>query len=509
MHDIICPQCGGRFIARDVAFDLSKYITSLLFDDPRELEDVQNAGFKFYADEESILTHTLENNKVPLFCEIALGPSGSESWYPYVITCGTLLDYIEAKLDNNSQSLRELLIDLMEIAEDRNASYNIQQVNTVQMLYQIFFAAALNTNDFSMDDDNVKTALRIMFHMLENEEKSLMLKVRLFSSKLNTKRPDYAVPDTLIIFDNGRSERINKCCRNCGAELPLEFGYYRIVPVILMGSHYSGKTSFLLAMLYTVRTKFAMHAVKSHIVLETLTNDRNLIAFDKNIERYQRGQPTLKTDFVNVPILNIRAGDCIYTFVDWPGEKFISAASERDNDYVFRHKPIIGQARHFLCFLEPSQVDHSVAEADENVQFPLMDLIERFRWHMSLPPHNKLRSFSCIINKFDVLEGKRNTSEVFDVMSYISETDIYSDGAWNDANFQKIDTATRQYIEAQSPILYSGFEYMSGFEKLPRFYLPVSPYGKTPEEAGEDIVINRNCLAGLPLFCILKADKMI
>ena len=510
MHDIICPQCGGRFIARDVAFDLSQYVTTLLFDDPHDMERVQTAGFKFYADEESIITNTTDDNRTPLFCDSALGPDGSDTWYPYVVTGTLLLEYIESSLNNMDMTLRDLLAEIEDVQRGKNKRYNIQQINAIRDIYRMFFTSSVGISEFDIDDYNVQTAIRILLHLVNNEDKSITLRVRLYSSHHNEKRPDYAVPDILFIFDNGLSQRINKCCRYCGAHMPTEFGYYKMVPVVLLGSHFSGKTSFLLAMLFTVRYKAPFNSVNTKLTFTTLEDDKDLTAFNKNIERYMRGEPTLKTDFVNVPILNIRVNDTIYTFVDWPGEKFISANEEKDADFVFRKRRIIQQARHFICCLEPSQVDHAAGDTDENVQFPVMDLIERFKWHMSFPNRQKLRSITCAINKFDILSGKPNTSLVFDMISQTSESDVYSDTTWKEENFRRVVDSTKRYMENQNPILYSGFERMANFESIPKYYYPVSPYGKNPEaNNGNNIVVHQASLAGMPLLGILKADGMI
>ena len=509
MHDIICPQCGGRFIARDVAFDLSQYITPLLFDDPRDQERVLTAGFKFFADEESIITHTIKENKTPLFCDSALGPDGADTWYPYVVTGAVLLDYIKASLNTIDSSFEVILSEINEVANSKNMRYNITQVNAIRDIYRLFFTSAAGMSEFDIDDENVKTAIRILIHLSNNKEKSLTLRVRLYSSHHNIKKPTYAVPDVLFIFDSGTSRRIKKCCRYCGAPMPTEFGYYKMVPIVMLGSHFSGKTSFLLSMLFTVRHKAPFNTVSSKIRFSTLDNDKDLIAFNNNIERYANGEPTLKTDFVNVPILNIRANDTIYTFIDWPGEKFISSTEAKDDEFIFNNKKIISHARHFICCLEPSQVDASVGETDENVKFPVMDLIDAFKWHMSFPNLKKLRSITCVINKFDVLSGRRNTDELFNTLLQVSENDVYSDSTWKEENFQRINKSTKHYMEAQNPILYSGFETMPNFESITKYYYPVSPYGKNPEGANGDIVVHQASLAGMPLLGILKADGMI
>ncbi|MBR2907053.1 MAG: hypothetical protein IKC26_03295 [Clostridia bacterium] len=511
MHDIICPACGSRFIARDVAFDMSQYITELLFDDPRDEDRILSAGFKYYADEESIVSNTTEDNEVPLFCERSVGPDSSDPWYPYVVTGRTVLDYIESRMNNLNADFDELLEDIREVYEDTQQHYNVQQRNFIRELYQRFFAAAENTTEFDIDDYNVQTAIQILLYLSDNEEKSLTLNIRLYSSGAGaSNKGGYVIPDILFLLENGRSKRINKCCRNCGAQMPMEYGYYKMVPVVLLGSHFSGKTSLLLATLFTAKFRAPFSTINTNLSISTLDNDPDLVAFNNNIQRYADGLSTIKTDFSNIPILNLRVNDTIYTFVDWPGEKFISANEEKDADFIFNKRRIISEARHFICCLEPSQIDSSVGEADENVRFNAMDLVERFRWHMHFADLERLRSIVCVINKFDVLNGRSNTAPVFDMTAELSESDIYSDSTWKQEAFDRVNNTTKRYMEGRAAILYSSFEKMLDLESIPKYYFPVSPYGQNPEGADDNgFVTNNGHFAGMPLLSILKTDLII
>jgi hypothetical protein len=156
-------------------------------------------------------------------------------------------------------------------------------------------------------------------------------------------------------------------------------------------------------------------------------------------------------------------------------------------------------------------VDSRIGDTEENVRFPLMDLVNRFKEHMVFAQADKIRSISCVMNKFDMLlQTKHISAEISTVVSQISESNVYSDSTWNEAVFKRLIDASKHYLEAQSPILYNGFETMANFENIPKYYYPVSPYGKNPEDSDDgNITIHRTCLSGMPLLGILKADKLI
>ncbi len=504
MHDIICPHCGNSFIARDVAFDLSSLITTLLFDDPKEKESVESAGFKYFADEESIITNTDPLNKTPLFCDSSIGPGYSDPWYPFIISGDTLYKYIEAKIGGAFV----LSKTLSSIATVKKGQYNITQINEIRMLYQSFFSAAQNGDSFDIEDANVQTAIRILLYINSHRNKSVTLQVRLYSSKHNVKRPNYLVPDIMFIF-NGIGQpsiRVGKCCRYCGAAFPTEYGYYKMMPVVLLGSHFAGKTSFLLAMLYSTRALMPFVSENSTLKFHSLDNDKDLVAFDKNVDRFARGLPPIKTDFVNIPILNVRVNDYIYTFVDWPGEKFINDQDNNDLEFIFNTKPVIHCARHFLCFIEPSQMDPDIRETEENVNFTPIDLLNRFRQHFAFA--DRVNSIVCILNKVDVLMASDPTGLLSATMS-VPESDVFTGSSWNADKMHSIDENVRRYMMALSPSLFSGFQQIEASDN--KVYLAAAPYGGDPEEEkkGKAIVTHGTSRAGMPFLSILKTDGLI
>ena len=517
MHDIICPHCGESFIASDVAFDLSSYVLPLLYSNPKDSEDVKNVGFKYFIDEDTISKHAAPGNTVPLSCERPGGPDLADPWYPFVITNVMLREHIESQVlvDGN---LSEIISEISKIQSSRSASYNTRQVNAIKAVYCRFFAASGgNYEDFDIDDSNVQIAIKILIFIYSHPNETITLKVRVSCSKMNPDKPNYRVPDVLFVLKNGiMIERHRKCCRYCGTAFPQEYGYFKMMPVVLLGSHYAGKTSYLLSLLYTVQNinPFSNDGVGNRSInVTTLNDDDNLVAFSKNIERFTNGEDPDKTDFSNVPILNLLVNNIIYTFIDWPGEKFIDVERRSSDDYIFNSKKVAMKARHFLCFLEPSQIDLNRVEAEERVKFPPHALVSSFSWHMSFAIE-KLRSITFIVNKVDLYEGDANNpanpnaQPILNLIRDKSETSVYSGGKWSEEEFKAMDATTQGFLQVQHPNLLSGLNRMPRFTDIPKCFLPVAPYGR--REAHNDFsVVHHTRLAGIPLLRIMEIDKKL
>lgn len=518
MHDIICPHCGETFIASDVSFDLSQYVLPLLYSNPKDSDDVRSVGFQYYTDEDTICKHTVPGNKVPLICDTAGGPDLADDWFPFVITKKMLLDHIAESISLDIP-LEDMLREIRDVANTRGASYTVRHVEAIQAIYRRFFSVSRGEySAFDIDDANVRVVIKILLHLLEDQQQSVNVKVRLYCSKLNTQKPDYRVPDVLFVLKNGIiQERHYKCCRYCGTTFPTEYGYYKMMPVVLLGSHYAGKTSYLLSLLYTAKElpPFSHDGIgNKSINVATLNEDNDLIAFSKNIERFKRGEDPDKTDFTNVPILNLLVNNIIYTFIDWPGEKFIDGDVRRNDDFVYQTRRVIRKARHFYCFLEPSQIDLNRNESEERVRFSANELMASFDWHMRFPGLNKLRSITFVVNKIDLFNGDErnepnpNAQGILNLAQSKTETSVFSEGRWNQEEFTVVDRTTREFLQIQNPNLLAALSNMPYFAKVPQAYIPVAPYGDKNRETSS-MVIHRTRLAGVPLLRIMELDKKL
>lgn len=522
MHDIICPNCGERFLGYDVAFDISEYILPLLYSNIDDEDAVRQVKFKYYVDEETIL-HSNKNAPARLLeCASLGGPGFTEQTFPFLVNGKILLEYVlsKANIDANQSDLIKVFEQLKNSVDKNNFS-DVTPLHLAQLstLYHLLFDVSDTlVGEISIDDEHVRTAIKILVNIYktatEDTGNTLTLNVAIYSSNMNG-IAGYHVPDILFIKHNGMFERIVKCCRFCGKELPDEFGYYRMKPIVLLGSHAAGKTSYLLALLNTVLSQTPFIDDKT-VATSTLNNDFNLSAFMNNINRFRKGLAPNKTDFQNVPILNLKVKDTIYSFIDWPGEKFISGAGT-DSDYVYKSKRVITHARHIFFFLPPEQIDVTLPTAEENVTFDIMDLSRSLTWHMSFPNQKRLKSLTYIANKIDKLRDRSNTSVMFEVIDGKTEVDIYSASKWKQSEFNAINDSMKNYIMLQYPALYGTLEKLSIRSVIPdKHYIPTAPYGYDAEKEDDDtqndnnsFIIHRGIMAGLPFLGILKADLII
>jgi len=338
-------------------------------------------------------------------------------------------------------------------------------------------------------------------------------------------REDYYVPDIMFVLNNsGSIELKKKSCRCCGHKFPDEYGYYKMIPVTMLGSAYSAKTSFMLAMLWCVRNKPPFTRVSNRFRVTTLTNDDNLVEFEKiNLSRYVDGLPPLKTEYEGVPILNFLANDVIYTFIDWPGEAFIYDSSKDVLDvqkhFAYDTRRIIQKSRHFICSLDPDQVTHGLgADYDEQNYYSETHLLNRFREHIGYVPTKYLRSVTFLANKFDLFANDSNASELNEMLSQITESSIYTDnGVWNNESWKGIVDATARLLKMKIPGFVTGVS--TEYAKHNVCFIPSAPYGRTVhrntgssegEAANQSLrAVNRGYMSGLPFLHILKSDGVI
>ena len=508
MHDIICPHCGENFIARDVVFDFSQYILP-------NYEPIKQLGFKYYVDEEDMLTHHDEANEVPLTIDDPLGPGRQGPFYQYAVTNDMIFTYITSKagLDTAAFSAKLTAIS-KDISKTVRGGYDAGTVSDVRKIYNSCFSfASRDVQEFDINSAEMSLVIDMLLHINDNPYEKITVGVRMFCEKKNPDKPDYRVPDILFVLndENGQVERNYKCCRCCGSKFPREFGYYKMVPVTLLGSHYSGKTSFLLALLWCIRNRPPFNGANSKFRVTTLTDDPDLEAFDKNIEKYERGLPPAKTDFKDVPILSLLINNIIYTFTDWPGEAFIGKGSNKLT-FAYDSRRIIRKSRHFICCLDPKQVAHDVSgdsqDREENVDFTENQLLQSFEQHINLAaPLNKVRSIIFLVNKFDRFDNYPGSEDIKNSIRNKTESDIYDNNCnWNELNWKDITQKTREFLMIQMPTLTSKAQTAYQINNI-RF-IPAAPYGQSVNE-GNSGVINMGYLVGLPLLNILKNDGTI
>jgi hypothetical protein len=158
--------------------------------------------------------------------------------------------------------------------------------------------------------------------------------------------------------------------------------------------------------------------------------------------------------------------------------------------------------------LEPSQIDNTLQTGEEHVKFPPNKLAHMLKLHLEYLANGgeKLRSISYIVNKADMLAQNENTAPIYEQFRGKPESDFYSNGRWQNEEFQAIEHLIKDsYIASQNPALMTSLAKVVPSKQVVKTFLPVAPYGASDNLSG-DIVIHRGCLSGLPLLRILQVD---
>lgn len=533
MHDIICPDCGELFLGYDVTFDMSESVASLLYYKKEEEENVNSVKFKFYVDEEMIKKSNKNGQTSLLYCDNAIGPAATDKAFSFIVTRNMLYDYVLSKCKDGEE--RNKLNTILSNQADRILKNDFSQVVTeditlIQLYHALFAVADKSVVKISIDDEHVKTALKILSFLYKNKDNTTdnrIFQVSIYSDVNLYNRNKHHVPDALFVHNGVHYDKKVKCCRYCGSRLPREFGYYKMRPVVLLGSHSAGKTSYLLSLLDTIRNQQPFNC--AGLRASTLMEDDNLKAFEKNIDRYKAGLGPEKTDFKDVPILNIKIGDdttddtsddTIYSFIDWPGEKFINTGAW-DMNFISEYRRVISRAQHILFFMPPEQIDLGMDRPDENEVFEPSELENNLRLHFDFPNKKKTRSVIYVINKFDKLEGRNNTESLFNVIKNTDQASLYTD-RWNSEAYDALDNAAKDYIKQKYFSLFSALDSVDlmnnkggKLQAVEKHYIPVAPYGEdinpadADAKAGNNKVIHKGRLAGVPFLRMLATDGII
>ncbi len=528
MHDIICPNCGEIFLGYDVAFDMSDYVLPLLYSDSTMEEAVRQVKFKYYVDEESIINSNPKGNMELLHCTNPGGPNPTDQSFTFHLSGKVLYDYVFSKSYFATQQEFDAVLSQIKPAV-KNKDYSKitpLMLSRISSLYHTLFAVSDKlVGDISIDDEYVRTAIQILVYIFDNKANQANVidySVCIYSSNMNNIK-GYHVPDILFVRVGAMYKKIAKCCRFCGKVLPSEFGYYKMKPVVLLGSHSSGKTSYILGLLDTVLSK-PPFLTSDKVKTATLLQDFNLKAFMDNIARFRNGIGAKKTDFEDVPILNLKVSDTIYSFIDWPGEKFItgtgattiasSGIGSADEDYLYKSRRVITRARHVLFFMPPEQIVTNIKSSEEDVTFNVMDLSAALAWHLAFPEKKRFASLTIVANKADKLKESRNYANLSNQIEAKQEIHVYDGQNWNEAEFNAINSACVEFMSLEHPSLYGALSGISaGSNTYERYYLAVAPYGYTaasdmPDDNAE-VKPNRGMLCGLPFLRILKTDGII
>ncbi|MCL1999755.1 MAG: hypothetical protein FWG65_13430 [Turicibacter sp.] len=546
MYDIICPNCGESFIARDVAFDFSEYVKPLISPNDEIMNNLKTYEFefKYYIDEEAILSlDRVSDSQIQLETGEKGGYAGDfNKYYVFKLTNEEIFDYIVRRNVplQHRENFKAFMKKLNEYATDGNVLHDAPILNDSTIIDNcikpIWRRCYPNQQDFNIVSPAVRGLIEILLHIFKNQTESKELYVRMYCSQENKEKPEYRVPDAMFVFNmnSGKMEEKSKICRDCGHKLPLEFGYFKIVPITMLGSAYAAKTSILLALYYCTIHESPFTRTSDHFDIQTLTLDDDLTPFEINYEEYKDGYAPNKTPFIergSAPILSFLVNNVIYVFVDYPGEAFINkdgVKNDQRSNYARDDRRIFHKSRHLICALDPSQVLKRLGEDyKEDNLYEETHLIKEFEKHIGYtkPKEKNLRSITFLANKFDAYagEGDKNVDKINNLVetNQLKESDIYGeDGEWNEDNWKIVTENTEKFLRRKIPDLVSTVSKRYQDKKI--CFIPTSPYGRpaesrltkgeekpeTPQEKN-DRLAKQGFLNGLAFLRILKVDGVI
>ena len=454
MHDIICPKCGERYIARDVAFDFSDFIEPLI-KDSYIIDENQRFRFKYYIDEEDIAKST-EN-----FAYAEGGSVTDSSFMPFEVSCKTIVSYIGRFIDGDCDVFFNSIV---HAAQNRRRGENVfgrERINDLRNIFNKCFEGS-DTEFDSMSGENIcsELMLRLLCFVWKNRESKIRIRIRLNLTVYGDTN-GAAVPDALLaVRDDGSVVKIPKSCPVCHRVLSAEFGHYRSVFVGMLGEEKDSKTSFLQGLLKTVRydARPPFDASVNGFVIDSLSGEGGA-AIDPES-----------------PMLTLRSGVTLITFVDIPTES--PAYLKTDAEHIEldnRRKQLICQCSHFVCFIPNGRL---LPCAEENFLDSSLctDLLHDFGKCVALSQsaaYKTVRSVSVILNNIELYRHLPLAQNMCELIERYSENDIFDQNGWHDTPWETINFRTKVFL-----IQYLNFfinRSMSMWEQLEPAYFGISP----------------------------------
>ncbi len=511
MFNIICSHCGQSVLPINATFDLSDYITQLYMAD----NDSINMKLKYYvkiADiniTESCKDYNDTNLKFDLIKHHA-GPESSDDYFKYVFTNDMLIDYIARKINTDRNTIYNIISQ-----EARRGSYTDDQNRIIRDVFEKCFytkqeeASYIDGNEISADCK--RQIMAILVEIFEYTGKKVEVKL---SFGCKTDKHGIDIPMVLFVLDGVTAKQEKRKCDNCRCAFPQEFGFYKIVPVTLLGSQGTGKTTFLFSMMYAILNK-SPFIDDNKLSIQSLVEDSEKEWIDEGYKVFKKGGVPNKTDFTDVPSFSWLINDVIYTFSDWPGEAFLN--DENSMDFAFNSKKSVFKSPHILLFLNPDQIDPDL-ETEGHECIPWSKIYDRFKAHIL--PQSELTSITIIINKSDVFFDDPHYRDFTEQLQKIVGNEVVREGhlytetkgtgkdLLNKEKVDEINRFARNFLNRhgiQGSVIEKTYENTKQIN-----YIPVAPLGVEGSEftTGKHMV-DKSVLSGLPLLLILATDGIL
>lgn len=473
MHDIMCPGCGERYLARDVAFDFSAFVEPLI-KDSYIIEDSQKFRFRYYIDEEDI------SKSADDFIYAEGGKLTNSGFVSFEVSCGTLAEYVGRFIDGDCTVFFDSICRAAQNRRRGDDAFGSERLNDLRNIYRKCFSGADGEFD-GMRGENLccELMLRLLCYIWENREKSIRTRVRLNITVYGDTH-GAGVPDSLYaLTEGGEVITMPKCCPCCHRQLAYDFGHYRSVFVGMLGEEKDSKKDFLRGLLSTVcdNVRPPFDASVNGFVVETLSSDPDLTALRSDNSSQQS-------------ILTLRTGSTLITFADIPdaaqtSDMIDAEALEEDN----RRRKLICQCSHFVCFI-PNGKLIPFANASRSGDTLSAELLRSFGKSVALSEsagYKTVKSVTVVINRLEKYRSIALANDVCELMKIYSEKDIFDREGWHNTAWEMINFKTKIFmIQYLNYFINRSLDMWKDFEPA---FLGVSPefeYEKQEDGVGTD-----------------------
>ena len=573
MHDIICPRCGRKFIARDVVYDVSEFIYPLITDEGIKNNFQRNFGFKFLIDEQFILENSGEDYEsrsdemIPL--SMTGTPNSSDDFFEFDVNSEVILRYIMNRIrfeKDYQKKIWDLIENILEgedvdstdsfvvfssfitilngiLKAPVNARGAKDQSNSIRRnaittgLVRDIYANCFSKNDRFDFENQGKQLVAILAHLTEIADNCVTLKMKLSCSS-------DGVPDELYIKTDREVKFIEKSCANCGIHFPKEFGHHKMIPIVFFGSHNSGKTTYLCSLNKAISSRFFSLQNISFVPLNTKDS-----VISQMLQYYSAGKACPKTEVKldevpNTAILVTKKANkgegetdksAIYIFVDGPGEIMVNDDRNAQNsDYNRSATHALSHARHLFCFVTPEQVlcpeaDEADDEYEENVAYSpntISNCLDYYVKTITGRANHRFSTITTVINKFDrysiedhsELAAQSFSAALAEVNEQVNDqmvqAKIYDKqtGLWNDEIWENFSGLMEEFIfQTNAEDVFRNIK--DTYEEFSPVFIPVAPMGFTAQSASlDDKKTNRTpqpLMVAIPLLYVLYKDGML
>lgn len=305
-----------------------------------------------------------------------------------------------------------------------------------------------------------------LIHLLWNNRNEVVLECYCSAKiKKDDKGNDFISSVHVTYIDDTVEVYSHMVCPVCGEAFYAEAGCYEEHVIVMLGSSRVGKTAYLAALVDEISPEFGQPKYPM-ISIKGERGKRYTFFKDNILKQYRAGEKIGKTDEgkETVPLfslgINVSGKQCIFTFVDLPGEVFVprnereKESGEASGEFIINHRKICHSADAFWFCIDPIQIDQRLDSMNEKldmsdkVEKDMSKVLENIENALNIMGDEKLNAATAVIvTKSDLIVPEAN-------LYFGSRREepqyILSDGRFLINRFQNIAINVKSYLESNN-----------------------------------------------------------